>query len=94
MYSSISRWCALSIEGLPDDPAGELHRDLRHLAAELLEHAVALGADLVLGASDDAPAASSSAFAWRSARSWSAVSRASSMMRLASSARAGELRCW
>src|SRR6185436_6031764 len=41
------------VELLADDSAGELHGDLRHLGPELLEHAVALGADLLLRADED-----------------------------------------
>src|SRR5436190_1806826 len=42
-----------AVELLADDAAGELHGDLRHLGPELLEHAVALGADLLLRADED-----------------------------------------
>ena len=44
----------LLVEGLPDDPRRDLHRDRADLRAELLEHAVALGADLLLRTGDDA----------------------------------------
>ena len=44
----------LLVEGLPDDPCRDLHRDRPDLRAELLEHAIALGADLLLRTGDDA----------------------------------------